>query len=282
MSHREKQWWQTSADTLLDTTQASGAAQYTSSPLWTRTAARRPLPFPGLTKRSSFGAIFGFPGFFPPAPREPSSVYIRNVTDARGGSMIAACSTWRRGPPGAISSWNIVPGSSGARWSPQRHAAGPKVGIPGEVLADRGVDVSQGAVESGAAHTDHYSDQTQQEEEQAGVPTANIYREGGREGGSLLLLIHGFRVQLLELHICPTGQSLHWESFLTESRASFLLPLLLLFFLSLVFHFHSLGCLLHLPLFFGPLCLLFLCGTQISSLLLCGLGLIYFSRCGGV
>ncbi|KAK5873797.1 hypothetical protein PBY51_018803 [Eleginops maclovinus] len=60
-THREKQWWQTCLDSLLDTQQASGSAEYTSSPVFILAAARRPFPFPGLTKRSSFGAISEFP-----------------------------------------------------------------------------------------------------------------------------------------------------------------------------------------------------------------------------
>lgn len=66
-SHREKQWWQTSLASLLDTQHASGSAEYTSSPLRIRTVARRPLPFPGLTNRFSFGGIVGFTRFFPAA-----------------------------------------------------------------------------------------------------------------------------------------------------------------------------------------------------------------------
>lgn len=60
LSHRVKQWWQTSLARLLDTQHASGSAKYTSSPLSILAVARRPLPFPGLTKRSSFGAIVGY------------------------------------------------------------------------------------------------------------------------------------------------------------------------------------------------------------------------------
>lgn len=60
LSHRVKQWWQTSLARLLDTQHASGSAKYTSSPLSILAVARRPLPFPGLTKRSSFAAIVGF------------------------------------------------------------------------------------------------------------------------------------------------------------------------------------------------------------------------------
>ena len=73
LSYRVKQWWQTSLASLLDTQQASGSAEYTSSPLRILAVARTPLPFPGLTKRSSFVAIVGF---LP--PREPNDVYIRN------------------------------------------------------------------------------------------------------------------------------------------------------------------------------------------------------------
>lgn len=59
-SYRVKQWWQTSLASLLDTQQASGSAEITSSPLRILPVARRPLPFPGLTKRSRIGAIIDF------------------------------------------------------------------------------------------------------------------------------------------------------------------------------------------------------------------------------
>lgn len=51
-----------------------------------------------------------------------------------------------------------------------------EVCVSREVLADWGVGVTQSTVQGGAAHTDHYSDQTEQEEEEAGVPTADLYR----------------------------------------------------------------------------------------------------------
>lgn len=60
-SHRVKQRWQTSRASLLDTQHASGSAEYTSCPLLIPAVARRPLPFPGLSKRSSFAAMVGFP-----------------------------------------------------------------------------------------------------------------------------------------------------------------------------------------------------------------------------
>ena len=60
LSYRVKQWWHTALAYLLDTQQASGSAEVTSSPLLIRVVARRPLPFPGLTKRS-IGAITASP-----------------------------------------------------------------------------------------------------------------------------------------------------------------------------------------------------------------------------
>jgi len=91
---------------------------------------------------------------------------------------------------------------------PALDLANVEVGIPGEVLADRGVVISQGAVESGAAHTDHYGNQTKQEEEQAGVPTANIYREGGREGGREMEVKEQQTRDLSRIHLlCLTIES---------------------------------------------------------------------------
>lgn len=49
-----------------------------------------------------------------------------------------------------------------------------EVCISGEVLTDRGVGITQSTVKGGATHADHYSNQTKQEEKQAGVPTVNI------------------------------------------------------------------------------------------------------------
>lgn len=37
--------------------------------------------------------------------------------------------------------------------------------------------IAQSTVKCGATHTDHYGNQTKQEEKQAGIPAANIYRE---------------------------------------------------------------------------------------------------------
>lgn len=56
-----------------------------------------------------------------------------------------------------------------------------EVCISGEVLTDRGLDVTQSAVKGGATHTDYNCNQTKQEEEQAGVSTTNIYTKGSRE-----------------------------------------------------------------------------------------------------
>lgn len=52
-----------------------------------------------------------------------------------------------------------------------------EVCISGEVLTDWGVGITQSTVKGSATQTDHYSNQAKQEEKQAGVPTANIYRE---------------------------------------------------------------------------------------------------------
>lgn len=52
-----------------------------------------------------------------------------------------------------------------------------EVCISGEVLTDGGVDITQSTVEGGAAHTDHYSDQTKQKEEQAGVSATDLCRD---------------------------------------------------------------------------------------------------------
>lgn len=60
---------------------------------------------------------------------------------------------------------------------PALYLANIKVCISGEVLTDWGVGVAQRAVQGGATHTDHYGNQTQQEEEQAGVSTADIYSD---------------------------------------------------------------------------------------------------------
>lgn len=54
-----------------------------------------------------------------------------------------------------------------------------EVGVPGEVLAHRGVGVAQGAVEGRAAQADHHGDQAEEEEEQARVPAAHICTEEG-------------------------------------------------------------------------------------------------------
>lgn len=65
---------------------------------------------------------------------------------------------------------------------PTLYLANVEVCISGEVLTDWGVDVTQRAVKGGATQTDHYGNQAKQEEKQAGVPTANIYRERETEG----------------------------------------------------------------------------------------------------
>lgn len=65
---------------------------------------------------------------------------------------------------------------------PTPYLASVEVCIPGEVLTDWGVGVAQSTVKGGATHTDHYSNQTKQEEKQTGVPTANICMERPREG----------------------------------------------------------------------------------------------------
>lgn len=71
-SDRVKQWWQTSLARLVDTQLASGSALSSSSPRRMLAVARSPLPLPGLTKRSSLGAIATHV-----SAREPSTVYIR-------------------------------------------------------------------------------------------------------------------------------------------------------------------------------------------------------------
>lgn len=65
---------------------------------------------------------------------------------------------------------------------PALYLANVEVCISGEVLTDWGVGIAQSTVKGGATHTDHYGNQTKQEEKQAGVPTANIYRERETEG----------------------------------------------------------------------------------------------------
>lgn len=60
---------------------------------------------------------------------------------------------------------------------PALYLADVEVCVSGEVLTDRGVGITQSTVKGGATYTDHYSNQTKQEEKEAGVPTANIYRE---------------------------------------------------------------------------------------------------------
>lgn len=55
-----------------------------------------------------------------------------------------------------------------------------EVRVPGEVLADRGLDVAQGAVQRRPAQTDHHGNQAEQEEQQAGVSAADICGGGRR------------------------------------------------------------------------------------------------------
>lgn len=49
-----------------------------------------------------------------------------------------------------------------------------KVRIPGKVLANGRVSVSQGAVKGGATQTDHHGNEAKQEEEEAGVSAAHL------------------------------------------------------------------------------------------------------------
>lgn len=69
-----------------------------------------------------------------------------------------------------------------------------EVCISGEVLTDRGVDITQSTVKGGATHTDHYCDQTKQKEEQAGVSATDLCRGrqtqgvGGKINKSRLLI----------------------------------------------------------------------------------------------
>lgn len=60
---------------------------------------------------------------------------------------------------------------------PALYLANVEVCISGEVLTDWRVGITQSTVKGGATYTDHYSNQTKQEEKQAGVSTANFYRE---------------------------------------------------------------------------------------------------------
>lgn len=60
--------------------------------------------------------------------------------------------------------------------------ANVEVCISEEVLTDRGVGITQSTVKGGAAHTDHYGNQTKQEEKKAGVPAANVCRERETQG----------------------------------------------------------------------------------------------------
>lgn len=59
-----------------------------------------------------------------------------------------------------------------------------EVGVSGEVLADGGVGVAQGAVKGGAAQTDNHGDEAEQEEEEAGVSAAHLCEEEKMQGGS--------------------------------------------------------------------------------------------------
>lgn len=61
--------------------------------------------------------------------------------------------------------------------NPLLYLAHVEVCISGEVLTDRGLGIAQSTVKGGATHTDHYSDQTKQEEKQTGVSTANFYQQ---------------------------------------------------------------------------------------------------------
>ena len=56
------------------------------------------------------------------------------------------------------------------------HLAHVEVCVAGEVLADAGVGVAQGAVESRPSDTDHHGDEAKQEEEQARVPSSDLWR----------------------------------------------------------------------------------------------------------
>lgn len=64
---------------------------------------------------------------------------------------------------------------------PALYLAKVEVCISWEVLTNWGMGVAQSAVKGCAAYTDHYGNQTEQEEKQAGVHAANIY--GETEGG---------------------------------------------------------------------------------------------------
>lgn len=72
------------------------------------------------------------------------------------------------------------------------HLLNVEVCISEEVLTDWGLGITQSTVKGGATHTDENSNQAKQEEEQAGVPTANIYRETDKE--SLKRNIHTIQV----------------------------------------------------------------------------------------
>lgn len=59
-----------------------------------------------------------------------------------------------------------------------------EVGIPGKVLANGRVSVSQGAVKGGAAQTDHHGNEAEQEEQEAGVSAAHLCVETETDEGS--------------------------------------------------------------------------------------------------
>lgn len=64
---------------------------------------------------------------------------------------------------------------------PTLYLVNVEVCISGEVLTDRRLGIAQSTVKGGAPHTDKNSNQAKQEEKQAGVATADIYRERDTE-----------------------------------------------------------------------------------------------------
>lgn len=73
------------------------------------------------------------------------------------------------------------------------HICEVEVGVVREVGADVGVAAHQGAVEGSAAYADHHGDETQQEQDQAGISSSLFYKQNKNTGETLLMIFSSCR-----------------------------------------------------------------------------------------